>query len=370
MSGRSSGKFIDSFDFVAKLNIWDFDDSQKVDLGSKCDFVYGRPKVQNYKINLDSFDSNIVKLFCFLPKTKKGWENWSQDHSQFIEKHKKYNFDFRVISSTDFYDLENILSSVPFTGIVAIYDLLKNGASEVHAIGFDFHKSGYVSSQSVNRSLTFSGRHDLFACQKYIWELIKNEPRFYCDDHLESILEKVFKPKLKRNGSKLVKILDSEIHQFCNEFKEDNILMFRSCNIEVFEIFTKCIRKFWTHSQISVIVQKSKVNNYSIKDLNIITYDSNESVSFGFIKSKTKSIINKNIKVCFIPYNGLELHTYYNIFDILVKLNIKKVFLINLDGFIKLMPHPGELCKDIKFYLDNKNKFLKLRDLHDTKSVY
>ena len=98
--------------------------------------------------------------------------------------------------------------------------------------------------------------------------------------------------------------------------------------------------------------------------------DNNIGKFFDFIKSKIKSIITQNIKVCFIPYNDLELHTYYNIFDILVKLNIEKVFLINPDGFIKVMPHPSELCKDIKFYLDNKQKFLKLRDLYDTKSIY
>ena len=176
--------------------------------------------------------------------------------------------------------------------------------------------------------------------------------------------------KPTKNASNLVKILDSEIRHFCNEFKGDNILIFRSCNIEVFEIITKCIRKFWAYSQISVIAQKSEINNYSIKDLNLIAYDSNEPVSFDFIKYKIKSIINQNIKVCFIPYNDLELHTYYNIFDILVKLNIDKVFLINLDGFIKVMPYPRELCKDIKFYLNNKQKFLKLRDLYDSKSIY
>ena len=370
MKGRRNGKYIDSFDFVAKCNIWDFDDSKKVDLGSKCDFVYGRPKVQSYKLNLDSFDSNIVKLFCFLPKTKSGWENWSQDHLYFIDKHKNYNFDFRVLDSKDFNKLENTLSSVPFTGIVAINDLLKNGASEVHAIGFDFHKSGYVSFQSVRRSLTFSGRHNLFACQKYVWELIKTEPRFQCDDHLKSILEKIFKPNLVDNVSKIIKVLTSEFDHFCNNYRNDNILLFRSCNLEIFEIITKCIRKFWKKSLVSVVIQNSQIDNCSVKDLDVISYDSNKPITFEYIKSKKKSLINKNIKVCFIPYNNMELHTYYNIFKILVKLNIEKVFLINLDGFLKEMPHPQETCKEIEFYLNNKQKLLKLRDSYDTKYIY
>ena len=207
LKNRRLGSYIDNFDFIARCNIWTFDNSQSLDLGSRCDFWYGRPLVQHLKLKLETFNENYIKLLCLLPRTKEGWEHWDEDHSKFLNEYNHLKFNYRVIDVDEYLQFEEKLSSVPYTGILAIHDLLLNGAAEVHAIGFDFYKSGYSHSVPVGRTNTFNGRHDLIACQKYLWELIKNEPRFKCDYHLQSILEKIFKPTFKRNASKLVKIL-------------------------------------------------------------------------------------------------------------------------------------------------------------------
>jgi len=370
MNQRGHGDFIDSFDFVVKCNISYLNFNNSKDLGKRCDLWYGRPLTKHHSLNYKLFKKCNSKLMCLLPKTRYGWENWENDHLEFVRGNANYNFKFRVIDREKFIKLEEILNSVPTTGIVAIHDLLEAGAKKVYAIGFDFHQSGYAYQQSVDLKETFSGRHDIYQCKRYIWNLLQDESRFQCDKHLSNILEKVFANKNnKSNNFKIEENLYSEINHFFKNKGNDRILLFRSCNIEAFKIMHKCISKSWKESDIMLLIQKSFSNYYQFQKSNLITYDSDGEFDPSLIKEKLSLINSKGIDICFIPYNGQTLLKYINVFNIIKLFKVKKIFIISIDGFIKELPNLNIILKEIRYYEERKNMFLKLRDQYDTEDI-
>ena len=64
---------------------------------------------------------------------------------EFEEENNSFRFDYSIIDSDWYADLAERIGCMPMTGILAIFDLLKQEASEVHALGFDFMKSGYYN---------------------------------------------------------------------------------------------------------------------------------------------------------------------------------------------------------------------------------
>lgn len=370
MSQRGHGPFIDSFDLVVKCNHSYLDSKKSEDLGKRCDLWYGRPKTWNFSLNYKLFKKCNSKLMCLLPKTRYGWKQWENSHREFLRKNAKYNFKFRVIDRENFINLENFLNTVPTTGIVAIHDLLQAGAEKVYAIGFDFHQSGYSTQQSVNLKETFSGRHDINQCKKYIWKLLQNESRFKCDKHLRNILEKNFANKnSKLNDFKVEGNLYSEIDHFFKSKGNERILLFRSCNIEAFKIMHRCISKSWKESDIILLIQKSFSNYFQFQKSNLITYDSDGEINPILIKDKLSLVNSKVIDICFIPYNGQTLLKYINIFNIIKLFKVKKIFIISIDGFIKELPNLNIILKDIEYYEETKNKIFKLRDQYDTEDI-
>ena len=67
------------------------------------------------------------------------------------------------------------------TGIIAIMDLLNNGASKVHALGFDFMKSGYYDETPVDLNVLQNGWHNTLNHKMFLHELMIKEKRFSPD---------------------------------------------------------------------------------------------------------------------------------------------------------------------------------------------
>ena len=71
-------------------------------------------------------------------------------------------------------------------------DLLHHGASKVHALGFDFLRSGYYNEKAIDLHVLQSGWHNTSNLKKFLHDLLGKEKRFSADPHLKSILDSEF----------------------------------------------------------------------------------------------------------------------------------------------------------------------------------
>ena len=78
---------------------------------------------------------------------------------EFEKQNQSFEFDYSVIVSKWYEDLVERIGCIPMTGILAIFDLLEQGASVGHALGFDLMKSGYYNDYPIVPKVEHSGWH-------------------------------------------------------------------------------------------------------------------------------------------------------------------------------------------------------------------
>lgn len=368
MSGRGHGKWIDSFDFVVKTNKMYLEISNSYDFGERLDLWYGRPITKDYVLDYDFYGSRNIKMMCLLPQTRDGWEQWEELHQKFIIKNKKYNFPYRVTDKSEFIHFEEKLDSVPTTGVFAIYDLLNQGAGKVFALGFDFHRSGYGHSQAVDLTTINGDRHKTKPQMKYLWELLKSETRFECDLNLKHILHEEFDPNYCSKRW-LSNVLRYELDTFCRNLFDEKTLVFRSCTLSNFSIIAEILNQKWCNRRLSYLAQSSIIKYLDFDGPHVIDYGSDDPFNYDRSMQITELIEHK-YTTCIIPYNGLELINYYEIFKIVRDLNIRNVFLVSQRGNLKRLVNIGIICSELETYGAKKQEYQILRDKYECKNIF
>jgi len=160
--GQSYGKLIESYDIVARIKSFDFNEKYNVDLGKRTDVLYtdrvlhksdnyinlGYKPPGQYYANYDIFEQkNIKHIICNFPKSN--WVYLERLKPEFEMLIQRINIPISNTNSNRYNSMLSLLSR-PNAGLIAIVDLLGYDISELFIIGLDFFRTGYNESNFNN----------------------------------------------------------------------------------------------------------------------------------------------------------------------------------------------------------------------------
>lgn len=365
LKNRNQGSFIDSFDRVVKCNDFhDMDSGPDKELGARCDIWYGLPQNKTYNFNFSKLHSELnPRILCITPKRDSYANIWHESLNRFKKQNELYGYTYRIADEESFELLIRDVDSMPMTGLIAINDLLHAGAKSVYALGFDFHATGYYNEKSSVSEGVKSGWHKIDPQMKYMWDLLQNESRFDCDDNLKQILHSHFDKNYSHDHWQR-QITESELKYFCNEFKDDEILIFRSCNFESFTIMAEIFNTFFQRNKLSYVVQKSVEEEAIFADSTLISIGSDSFKYEEMIQNTT--LQSKKFVACLVPYNNLPLKHYFNIIKMVKSLNIKELYFVSQRGPFRKLSDIKNLCDKLESYLKNEESFKIMISKFDT----
>lgn len=357
LKNRRKGSFIDSFDRVVKCNDFhDMDAGPDKELGARCDIWYGLPQNKTYNFNFSKLHSELnPRILCITPKRDSYANMWHETLKRFKKQNELYGYTYRIADEESFELLIRDVDCMPMTGLIAINDLLHAGAKSVYALGFDFHATGYYNEKSSVSEGVKTGWHKIDPQMKYIWDLLQNDSRFDCDDNLKQILHAHFDENYSPDFWQR-QITASELEHFCNEFKDDEILVFRSCNFESFTIMAEIFNSFFQKNKLSYVVQKSVEDEALFAGSTLIRTGSDSSIKYEEV-IQNATLQSKKFVACLIPYNNLPLKHYLNILRIIQELNIKDVHFVSQRGPFRKILDIRTLCDNLEYYLEHEESF-------------
>ena len=197
-----SGKFIDSFDIVVRINnIHDLNNPKLVeDLGKKTDVIYFDGAVDNKRFK--DYSACLPQLLkCTYPETEWFYEDRCKANISVLRKY----FNTEVINKEKYNELKLCLDKNlkvrPNSGLIAIMDLLLFPIKELYITGIDFYRSAYssyhpdyglsslASIKEVFRKGDNGDVHDINKQFKYFKQEICKDLRINMDDILKNYLE-------------------------------------------------------------------------------------------------------------------------------------------------------------------------------------
>ena len=356
LKNRSLGEWIDDFDVVVKCNdFYEQQDDGYKDLGKRCDIWYGLPQQRSYQFDYEKCKSKLnPKHFRIQARHPSYADFWDKTMLEFEEKNNSFGFDYSIIDSEWYADLAERIGCMPMTGILAIFDLLEQEASEIHALGFDFMKSGYYNDYPIDPKVEFSGWHKNANLKEALHKLLMSENRFSCDSHLENILSSELSESFDQKKSFEIN-LNHECKQFFDPCAQEPILMIRSSNRFSFDTALSQIRKFNEVPKIHII--SSSENRSESNQPNIYFHPCEENkISLQSIKDP-KTLKELKFQYCLLGYNGKGLFEYLNIFELLNCLQCSEIFLVSEMGFLRKVKNLELFVSEIKEFLRAKDRF-------------
>tara|TARA_B100000212_G_scaffold341345_1_gene324271 strand:+ start:433 stop:1197 length:765 start_codon:yes stop_codon:yes gene_type:complete len=240
------------------------------------------------------------------------------------------------------------------TGILAIMDLLYHGASKVHALGFDFLRSGYYNEKAIDLHVLQSGWHNTSNLKRFLHDLLGKEKRFSADPHLKSILDSEFSNNFDHEKTFNLN-LKNECKKFLHPYSQQPLLLIRSSNRFSFDKTLSLIRNFNENPPIHII--SSSENSTDSNELKIYFHPSLEK-KISPQTLKDLDVLKKlQFQYCIIFYNGKGLHEYLNIFEILNHLKCSNLFLLSELGFLRKVLDIKQTISEINEFLAKKERF-------------
>ncbi|MFT6989270.1 MAG: hypothetical protein ACJASL_001239 [Paraglaciecola sp.] len=364
--GSKSGEFIESFDSVIKCtNSCEIDDPNN-ELGARCDIWYGLPYYPAiaWSVSFAALKKQSVKLLSFQPRLERYGDKWDTSVNWFLEKNKQHQHNWVEANREHYQKLLTELSCIPFTGVFAVIDLLNQGAKEVYAYGHDFYQTGYFDDRASSR---FEGSewHKLEPQMAMFWKLLQTEPRFNCDDNLKQILYAMFGEENKVLDQVRRLFLTDLSHFF--DKKQQSMLVFRTCNIQKFTPFLSVIESYFADDSVDVLCQSSFVEQLAGSKSHIINYGSDQAIKFE-VAMAAPELRQKKYLSCLIPYNGLEMLTYYDVLLIVKSLDIANIFIVSPRGGLFKIDDINKVCLQIEKYLSVRAEYKMLNDKFDRKN--
>ena len=351
--------FIESFDYVVKTNNMYRSRYLNFDLGRRVDIIYC-PPVGNALIDSKELLSSKSQLLCFLPSFK---PQWKTAHEKLLRTIKNIDIHVKKPDQKEKTDCASKFESVPLTGVYAINDLLRHGAKQVYALGFDFYRSGYSIKQFTDQTPISNGWHNHIQDMKFIDNLIQTEERFECDNNLKSILDKELNKRYKTQDW-LLKNFSEQFNSYLKKFVNSKIILTRTINDKVFKNIIPLIKgKF--KGEIFCLAQKGYPLKNKFNKRNILRSESRDFIEIPQDSIKKSEYNGFELIVC--PYNGEPLYTYRNIVEIAVKLKIKHLLFVSETGNTRIFNNLPSMLQSIEEYEQN---FTKLMILHDKYGKY
>jgi hypothetical protein len=356
LKNRSLGEWIDDFDVVVKCNdFYEQQDDGYKDLGKRCDIWYGLPQQRSYQFDYEKCKSMLNPKHLRIQARHPTYaEFWDETMLEFEEKNNSFRFDYSVIDSEWYADLAERIGCMPMTGILAIFDLLKQEASQIHALGFDFMKSGYYNDYPIDPKVEFSGWHKNANLKEALQKLLMSENRFSCDSHLETILYSELNDRFDHEKC-FADNFEKDCKQFFDSCTQEPVLMIHSSNRFNFETAVSLTCKFNEESKIHVISSSENVSED--KNRNITRHSCEETKLSVESISDLETLQKQSFQYCLIGYNGKSLFEYLNLFELLSGLHCSEIFLVSELGFLRKIVNPDLYVSEIKEFLRSKDRF-------------
>jgi hypothetical protein len=353
--GENSRRFIESFDVVVKnTNMCEIDD-QDGELGKRCDIWYGWPATEEWELSIESLQQQNIK-YIRLHSNADNYKNALEKHlPNFMQKVSYHKISYSIVEHARYSELVTTLNCIPFTGVLAIYDLLANGASKVFAYGHDFYRTGYFNGRTTYQPVDVQW-HKTEPQMAYVYNLLKHEPRFNTDLNLKTILYQHFGEEDRFRDSAR-SLLEVELSKFCFD---DEYLIVRSCNIEIFNSILSNLTKVCKKEQLTLVCQEEFVDQVHLIDnvSDVLVYKDSNAYSFDELRDQFQ-LDSGRYKRCIMPYNGRPLIEYYELFKWVDSLNIEEVLLVSKRGAIKLIDDVEGYLIKLVWYCDNRRKALE-----------
>ncbi len=210
LEDKNSGKFIDSFDLVVRINnLHDINNSKLVeDLGIKTDIIYFDGSMDQSRFN-NYIDCSPKLLKCTYPESEWFFEERCKTNVSGL----KNFFNVEVIDNKIYQKLKSSLNKNlkvrPNSGLIAIVDLLKFPIKELYVTGIDFYRNSYSSYHP-----DYGGKS-----LEYVKQVFKNGDNGDVHDINKQF---IYFKKLFNNNSKLK--TDNTMLEYIQNIKYENIL--------------------------------------------------------------------------------------------------------------------------------------------------
>jgi len=210
LEDKKSGKFIDSFDLVVRINnLHDINNFKLVeDLGTKTDIIYFDGSMDQSRFN-DYIKCSPKLLKCTYPESEWFFEERCKTNVSGL----KNFFNIEVIDNKIYCKLKSSLNKNlkvrPNSGLIAIVDLLKFPIKELYVTGIDFYRNSYSSYHP-----DYGGKS-----LDYVKQVFKNGDNGDVHDINKQF---IYFKKLFNNNSKLK--TDNTMLEYIQNIKYENIL--------------------------------------------------------------------------------------------------------------------------------------------------
>lgn len=362
--GAASAEFIQSFDLVVKTTDMCEMRDPIGELGHRCDVWYGMPgNASGWRVNLQALKKQGVKLMILQPCLEQYVRVWHEYVDWLKAQELPEGLEYDIADTEHYEGLIERFGSLPLSGMFAVFDLLRRGAKSVYAYGHDFYRTGYFFDADFQAKTQISDWHEMDQQMQAVWQLLCDEPRFDCDENLKYLLHEKFQEDFEQEGA-FEEFVAKELSFFHRSFPFGKSALIRTCNIKWFSRILHGLGQNQSFSHLDVIVQSnvSEIlssqtgNKNQNKNIQIHPYEVGE-------RFETKLLQNAfdfkagDFDTAFIPYNGMELWTYLDVFEYFLQLKVKNVFLISLRGIIRRIEDLQNECDAIKEYLAQRNQF-------------
>ena len=231
---KNKGSIIDSYDIVVRINQGLNLTKCSNDYGSKTDILYHclcQSETNGGIINKDVYNKVKLIIGTIPPLTKIDGEKISFPEG-YLDKYKILpdfiNDKFSYVNYDEYINLENNIGCRPYTGIVALNNIIKYKPSELYITGFTCGKDGNNSICRNNNYNGFhnKGNHNGFLIYKFMKKLIFDNLNFIkLDEELLDVLN--FNFSIYKINNNLLNYKDEDIyyHYLINseiKNKEDN----------------------------------------------------------------------------------------------------------------------------------------------------
>lgn len=200
-----TGKYIDSFDIVVRINRGtEIIDQYSNSIGKRTDILYScliKSQDNAGDMNVKEYLKSGVKWISTIPASDiNGICRSNKLHemvSWFTVVKLKRNFDFHIMDYRKYSLVNKNVESRANTGFSAIFDLLDHDVSGLYITGFSFYLDNFISGykkgcerdEEVFAKQCFaSKRHKQEPQWKFLKKIVKNDKRIKVDKILQKIL--------------------------------------------------------------------------------------------------------------------------------------------------------------------------------------
>lgn len=210
--GSRQGKFIDSYDFVIRLNEGiPVPEELKIDVGERCDILYSSLS-PNFRVSCGEVqpfvDSGVKVVVRPVPlrfakqKGVMGGCDVTKWRNTFVSRILDTDLKMRVVKDQPFLHHANEMKgNIPLTGVATVWDLVCFPVSEIMLMGFNFfmqktydqypaHPKTPEEEEKWHWGTKWEDghRHSILPQIKYLFKMMKKDPRIKVDNILARIL--------------------------------------------------------------------------------------------------------------------------------------------------------------------------------------